>query len=84
MLEDEFRDRLRRAEVELRQLRFHLRIAGHGNDVGVVRMQQRSQGDRRSICSVRPGSGAPRNSCISAQRRDEVTSTSVQPAWRWR
>src|SRR6202040_3847366 len=29
------------------------------------------------------GSPAPRNSCISAQRRVEDTSTSVAPDWRW-
>ena len=33
---------------------------------------------------VEAGSGAARNSCISAQRRAETTMTSLAPAWRWR
>src|SRR5262249_25959349 len=37
-----------------------------------------------SSSSSSPRSGAPRSSCISAQRTEELTSTSVQPAWRCR
>ena len=41
--------------------------------------------DRRSYArtsSSSAGSGAPRSSCISAQRRSEATITSCAPAWR--
>src|SRR5436190_13491877 len=44
----------------------------------------RSQGDRCFSWSSNFGSCSPRSSCISTQRRDEVTSTSLAPAWRWR
>src|SRR5437870_2248524 len=44
----------------------------------------RSQAERRSSCCSNAGSCAPRSSCISTQRRDEVTRTSAAPAWRWR
>src|ERR671937_402611 len=44
----------------------------------------RSHGERRASCASNAGSAAPRNSCISTQRRDEVTSTSAAPAWRCR
>ncbi len=44
----------------------------------------RSHGEKRCSSSSRVGSGTPRNSCIRAQRRDELTRTSPQPASRWR
>src|SRR5688500_2370444 len=44
----------------------------------------RSQGEMRFTCSSNEGSCAPRSSCISTQRRDEVTMVSDAPAWRWR
>src|SRR6185295_6682185 len=44
----------------------------------------RSHGDRCLICSSNDGSGEPRSSCISTQRRDDVTRISLAPAWRCR
>ncbi len=43
-----------------------------------------SFGEIRFTCSSNDGSGAPRSSCISTQRREDVTRISLAPAWRWR
>src|SRR5690554_7129277 len=40
----------------------------------------RSQGAIRAIRASSVASGSPRSSCMSAQRRDELTSTSCAPA----
>ena len=56
-------------------------LAGTDESPGEVYLYQ--QGGTVAARLRSSGSGAPRSSCISAQRLAEEISTSVAPAWRW-